>query len=80
MGSVDRRQVSGSGFSCVGVAQSDGGMTAIGQPDNDVGALTMTDGDDRQWLSAKGVMGMGNGHESQRNLGRRGSALGLCRP
>lgn len=55
-------------------------MTAIRQPDDDVGALATADADDGQLLSPEGMMGMRDRHESRRELGRRGSALGLCPP
>jgi hypothetical protein len=35
----------------------------------------MPDADDGQLLSAEGMMGMRDGHESQSKLGGRGSAL-----
>lgn len=59
--------------------EGDGGMAAIGQTDDDVRALAAADADNGQLLSAERVMGMGNGHQSQRELGGRGSALGICR-
>ena len=62
----------------VGGAERYGGMAAIGQTHDDVRALTVTDIDDRQLLSAEGVMGMRDRYASRRALGRGGSALGLC--
>lgn len=59
----------------VGGVQSDSGMSAVWQADDDVGVLALTDADDRQLLSVERMMGMGDGHESRRGLGRRGSAL-----
>src|SRR5271166_2317916 len=56
-----------------------GTMAAIGQTDDDVGSLAVADANDRQLLSAERMMGMRDGHQSQREWGRRGSALGICR-
>jgi hypothetical protein len=56
-------------------AQCDGGMAAVGQTHDDVRAFAAADADYGQLLSAERVMGMGDGHESQRELGGRGSAL-----
>jgi hypothetical protein len=69
MGGAERRQVGGSSCRCIGVAEGDGSVAAIRQGDDDIRVLALTDVDDRQLLSAEWVMGMGNGHESQRNLG-----------
>jgi hypothetical protein len=55
-------------------------MAAVGQPDNDIRAGAVADADHRQLLSSQWVVGMSDGHESQRDLGRRGSVLGLCPP
>ncbi len=55
-------------------------MTAIGQADNDIRAGAVADTNDGQLLSAERVMGMRDGHESRRELGSRGSALGMCPP
>ena len=63
----------------VGVAEGDGGMAAVRQADDDdVGILAVADADDRQLLPPEGMMGMGDGHESRRSLGGRGSALGCA--
>jgi hypothetical protein len=62
----------------VGRAERHGGMAAIGQPHDDVRALAVADTDDGQLLSAERVMGMRDGHASRRELGRGGSALGMC--
>jgi hypothetical protein len=40
----------------------------------------VADADDGQLLSAERVMGMRDDHESRRELGSRGSALGVCPP
>ena len=71
-----RRGVRGS----IGNAERHGGMATVGQTDNDVGTLAVADTDDGQLLSGEWVMRMRDGHESRRELGRRGSALGMCRP
>jgi hypothetical protein len=76
MGRQDRRRGIRWEIGCI---DSHGGMAAIGEPDNDVRVFAMTDGDDRQLLSAERMMGMGYGHESRRGLGQWGSALGTCR-
>ena len=60
--------------------QRHGGMAAIGQTDDDIRAATVTDTDHGQLLSAEWMMGMRDGHESRRGVGRGGSALGMCRP
>ena len=59
----------------VGGAERHSGMAAIGQTHDDIRAVTVADTDDRQLLSAEGMMGMRDGHESQSKLGGRGSAL-----
>jgi hypothetical protein len=50
-------------------AEGDGGMTAVRQTDDNVGALTVADANDGQWLPTEWMMGMCDGHESQRALG-----------
>lgn len=77
-GVVEGRGSRGIARRVVGRADSDGGMVAIGQPDDDVRVLTVPDTDHRQLLAPEGMMGMRDGHASQRGLGRRGSALGRC--
>src|SRR5262249_4768824 len=62
----------------VGGADSDGGMVAIRQPDDDVGMLTVADADHQQLLPTEGMRGMRDRHEARREVGRRGSALGMC--
>jgi len=64
----------------VGGAEGHGRMAAIGQADNDIRAGAVADADDGQLLSAERVMGMRDDHESRRELGSRGSALGVCPP
>ena len=68
-----RKGSRGGGVVCG--AEGDGSMAAIGQADDDVRALAVTDADDGELLSAEGMMGMRDRHESRRGLGRRGSAL-----
>ena len=66
----------GSGVeSVVRGAEGDGGVAAIGQTHDDIRALTTADADDGQLLSAERVLWMGNGYQSQRERGRRGSVL-----
>lgn len=69
------------GIRCVvGRVKGDGSMAAIRQADDDSGVDTAAEAHDGQSLSAAWVVGMGDGHPSRRYLGRRGSALGACRP
>ena len=70
----------GAGNRVVRRAEGDGGMAAVGQLDDDVGALAAADADDRQLLPPEGMMGMRDRHESRRALRERGGALGMCRP
>jgi len=50
-------------------------MRAIAQAHNEVWINTPADADDLTLLAIEGVMGMGDGHIFQRELGRRGSVL-----
>jgi hypothetical protein len=75
MRSVNGRKDSGGVESVVGGAEGDGGVATIRQTHDDVRALTAANADDGQLLSTERVMGMGDGHQSQREWGRRGSAL-----
>ena len=59
----------------VRVAEGHGRMAAIRHADDNVRARAVPDADDGQLLSAEGMMGMRDGHESQSKLGGRGSAL-----
>jgi hypothetical protein len=81
MSSSDRRR-GGHGVvpSEVGRAERDGSMAAIGQTDDNIRAGAVADTDHGQLLSAERMMGMRDRHESQREFGRRGSALGMCPP
>ena len=63
------RRKGSRGGGVVGGAEGDGSMAAIRQGDDNIRVLAVTDVDDGQLLSAEWVMGMGNGHESQRNVG-----------
>ena len=73
-----RRERSRGVSRVVSRVEGDGSMAAIGQADDDSGVGTAAEAHDGQSLSAERVMGMGDGHPSRRNLGRRGSALGVC--
>jgi hypothetical protein len=66
--------------SVVGRAERHSGMAAIGQTHNDIRPVAVADTDDGQLLSAERVMRMRDGHASRRELGREGSALGMCPP
>ena len=56
--------------SVISRAEGDGGMAAIRQTHDDVGALATADADDGQSLPTKRMMGMRDRHESRRGLGR----------
>ncbi len=55
--------------SVVGTAQGDGGMSSLGEPDDEVGITTTAEAQDLDALAAEGVMRMGNGDESRRREG-----------
>jgi hypothetical protein len=59
----------------IGAAQGNGGMPPVGESDDEVGILSTPKADDLDLLAAERVMRMGDGDESRRRLGRRGSAL-----
>jgi hypothetical protein len=59
----------------VGAAHCDGGMRAIREPDDQIRIDAAPDAHDLDPLAAEGMVGMGNGHESQRRLGLKGSVL-----
>jgi hypothetical protein len=59
----------------IGAAQGNGGMPPVGESDDEVGILSTPKADDLDLLTAERMMGMGDGDESRRRLGRRGSAL-----
>jgi hypothetical protein len=51
--------------SVVGTAQGDGGMSSIGEPDDEVGITAAAQAHDLDALAAEGVMRMGDGDESR---------------
>ena len=55
-------------------------MPPVGESDNELGIHSAPKADDLDLLAAERMMGMGDGDESRRRLGRRGSALGASRP
>jgi hypothetical protein len=59
----------------IGAAQGKGGMPPVGESDDEVGILATPQADDLDLLATERMMGMSDGDESQRRLGRRGSAL-----
>ena len=67
------------GREIIRAAQGDGGMPSVGESDDEVRIDSPTETNDLDALSAEGVMGMGDGDESRRRLGRGGSALGASR-
>ena len=52
------------------------GWASVEESDDEIGIDSPTETNDLDALSTEGVMWMGDGDESQRRLGRRGSALG----
>ncbi len=76
VGREERRRTS----RIVGSVESNGSVAAVGQADDNSGLSTASDSHDGQSLPAERVMGMGDGDPSRRNLGKRGSALGVCLP
>jgi hypothetical protein len=60
----------------VSAAHGDGGMVPVRESDDEIGIETSADLDDLDLLSTERVMGMGDGDESRRGLGRGGSVLG----
>jgi len=64
----------------IGAAEGDGGMPSVGESDDEIRIDSPPETNDLDALSTKGVMGMGDGDESRRRLGRTGSALGAFRP
>jgi hypothetical protein len=55
--------------SVVGAAQGDGGVTAVGQHDNQVRIVPSAKANDFDALTPKGMMRMGDGDESRRRWG-----------
>ena len=58
----------------IGVAQGDGGMPPVRESDDEIGIDSTPKADELDLLAAERMMGMGDGDESRRRLGRRGSA------
>lgn len=56
-------------LSLIRCAQGNGGMAAVGQAHDGVRVGAVANADHGQLLSAEGMMGMCDGHESQRELG-----------
>jgi hypothetical protein len=65
---LGRRQI-------IGAAHGDGGMPPVGELHDEIRILSATKADDLDLLAPERMMGMGDGDESRRRLGRRGSAL-----
>jgi hypothetical protein len=53
----------------VGAAQGDGGMSSVGEADDEVGIMAAAQSQDLDALAAEGVMRMGDGDESRRREG-----------
>jgi hypothetical protein len=53
----------------VGAAQGNGGMSSVGEPDDEVGVTAAAEAKDLDALAAEGVMRMGDGDESRRREG-----------
>jgi hypothetical protein len=56
------------------VAQGNGGMPPVGESDDELRIRSTPKADDLDLLAAERMMGMGDGDQSRRRLGRRGSA------
>ena len=59
----------------IGAAQGDGGMPPVRESDDELRIRSPPQADDLDLLAAERMMGMGDGDEFRRRLGRRGSAL-----
>jgi hypothetical protein len=59
----------------IGAAQGDGDMPPVGELHDEIRILSATKADDLDLLAPERMMRMGDGDESRRRLGRRGSAL-----
>ncbi len=70
-----RRVIAPEWGGVVGAAQGDGGMPAVGEPDDEIRIKTPAEPDDLDPLSAERMMRMGDGDEARRRLGGEGSAL-----
>ena len=55
--------------SVVGAAQGDGGVSPIGEPDDEIRISPAAQTNDLDTLTAEGVVRMGDGDESRRRLG-----------
>jgi hypothetical protein len=64
MSSGSQRKGSRGGAGVISRAEGNGGMAAIRQTHDDVGALATADADDGQSLPAKRMLGMRDRHES----------------
>ena len=53
----------------IGAAQGDGGMSPVGEPDDEIGIVSATESDDLDPLAVERMMRMGDGGESRRWLG-----------
>jgi hypothetical protein len=53
----------------VGAAQGEGGVAAVGEPDNEIGIRSATLTNDLDTLPTEGVVGVGDSDESRRRLG-----------
>jgi hypothetical protein len=63
----------------VRAAHGDGGMVPVRESDDEIGIEPSAEPDDLDLLSAERVMRMGDGDESRRRLGRKGSVLRASR-
>ena len=63
----------------VSAAHGDGGMVPVRESDDEIGIEPSAELDDLDLLSTERVIGMGDGDESRRGLGRGGSVLGAFR-
>jgi hypothetical protein len=63
------------GREIIGAAQGNGGMPPVRKSDDEIGIPSATKADDLDPLATERMMGMGDGDQSRRRLGRRGSAL-----
>lgn len=61
----------------VSAAHGDGGVRAIREPDDEIRIDAASNANDLDALAVEGVVRMGDGHESQRRLGLKGSVLCL---
>jgi hypothetical protein len=71
-----RREIALVGREIIGAAQGNGGMSAVGESDDEIGINSAAETDEFDPLSAEWMMGMGDGDESRGRLGWGGSVLG----